>query len=70
MKKTRPLTIGDAAMQGPPALAEPPQATASPPAHPRRVLTLRNYVWIAGAAIVLFLGLRYLGPVLTPFGKR
>jgi predicted PurR-regulated permease PerM len=37
------------------------------PAHPPRVLTLRNYVWIAGAAIVLFLGLRYLGPVLTPF---
>jgi predicted PurR-regulated permease PerM len=31
------------------------------------VLTARNYVWIAGAAIVIFLGLRYLGPVLTPF---
>jgi predicted PurR-regulated permease PerM len=47
---------------GTPALAEPP---ASP--RPRRALTARNYAWIAGAGIVIFLGLRYLGPVLTPF---
>jgi len=67
MKKARPPTIGDAVTQTPAALAEPPQAPAPVPAHPPRVLTLRNYVWIAGAAIVLFLGLRYLGPVLTPF---
>ncbi len=31
------------------------------------MLTVRNYVWIAGAAVVLVLGMRYLGPVLTPF---
>jgi predicted PurR-regulated permease PerM len=41
-----------------------PEVTA--PA-PRRPLSLRNYVWIAGAALVLILGLRYLGTVLTPF---
>jgi predicted PurR-regulated permease PerM len=52
--------------QSPPALAEPPPTPGSPP-HPRRVLTPRNYAWIVGAAIVVFLGLRYLGPVLTPF---
>lgn len=52
----------------PPGLAEPPSVTpAEPPPRPRRVLTLRNYVWIAGAAAVIFLGLRFLGPVLTPF---
>lgn len=33
----------------------------------RRTLTLRNYLWVAGAAVVVVLGLRYLGPVLTPF---
>jgi predicted PurR-regulated permease PerM len=65
MKKPRPQTAGDAAVEPPPALAEPPAAPL--PAQPRRVLTARNYVWIAGAAVVIFLGLRYLGPVLTPF---
>ncbi len=40
---------------------------AESPAATRRALTLRNYLWIAGAAIVVVLGLRYLGPVLTPF---
>ena len=43
-------------------VAEPPD-----PPPPRRVLTVRNYVWIVAAALVLVLGLRYLGPVLTPF---
>ncbi|HEX4886225.1 MAG TPA: AI-2E family transporter [Casimicrobiaceae bacterium] len=33
----------------------------------RRPLTVRHYLWIAGAAAVLFLALRWLGPVLTPF---
>lgn len=33
----------------------------------RPPLAARNYLWIAGAAIVLFLALRWLGPVLTPF---
>lgn len=58
MNETRPPTAIDT--------AAPPEP-AAPPAHPRRVLTPRNYVWIAGAAVVLFFGLRYLGPVLTPF---
>ena len=44
-------------------------ATDAPPAAPppRRALTVRNYAWIAGAALTIFVGLRYLGPVLTPF---
>lgn len=33
----------------------------------RRPLTLRNYLWLAGAALVVVLALRFLGPVLTPF---
>jgi len=52
------------AQEAPPALAEPP---AAPAPRPRRVLTPRNYMWIAGAGLVIFLGLRFLGPVLTPF---
>ncbi|MEO8509044.1 MAG: AI-2E family transporter [Betaproteobacteria bacterium] len=44
-----------------------PGEAASVPPPPRRVLTVRNYVWIAGAEAVLVLGMRYLGPVLTPF---
>ena len=32
-----------------------------------RPIAARQYLWIAGAAIVLFLALRWLGPVLTPF---
>ena len=66
MNETRPPNAVDGAAT--PVLAEPPaQAPAEAPARPRRVLTPRNYVWIAGAAVVLFFGLRYLGPVLTPF---
>jgi len=44
-------------------------ATNAPPAAPapRRALTVRNYAWIAGAALTIFFALRYLGPVLTPF---
>src|SRR5689334_22693965 len=57
-----PPSLPTQGTQSPPALAEPP-----PPAPTRRVLTPRNYAWIVGAAIVVFLGLRYLGPVLTPF---
>ena len=44
--------------------AEPPDA---PPPRVHRVLTLRNYLWLVIAAVVVVLGLRYLGPVLTPF---
>lgn len=56
--------------------AEPPAApevtvvvapVVDEPARARRALTVRNYLWIAGAAAVIVLGLRYLGPVLTPF---
>jgi predicted PurR-regulated permease PerM len=36
-------------------------------ARPRRSLTLRHYAWIIGAALVIGLGLHFLGPVLTPF---
>lgn len=69
MTDPRPLPPKDAM----PAPAATPTSTvvvdgepaAMPP--PRRVLTVRNYVWIAGAAAVLVLGMRYLGPVLTPF---
>ena len=53
---------------GTPSIAEI-LATDAPPAAPppRRALTVRNYAWIAGAALTVFVGLRYLGPVLTPF---
>ena len=67
MNETRPTTTAGAPTQAPAALAEPPSAVPPAPARTRRILTARNYAWIAGAAIVIFLGLRYLGPVLTPF---
>ena len=38
---------------------------AAPPA--RRPLTWRSYLWLVGGAIVVFLLLHWLGPVLTPF---
>jgi len=34
---------------------------------PKQPLSPRHYLWIAGAALVVFFGLRYLGAVLTPF---
>ncbi|MFO1325272.1 MAG: AI-2E family transporter [Burkholderiales bacterium] len=55
MNETRPNTTDAPGEESPPS----PRL--------RRVLTPRNYLWLAGAALVLFLGLRYLGPVLTPF---
>ncbi|HEY2816057.1 MAG TPA: AI-2E family transporter [Casimicrobiaceae bacterium] len=36
-------------------------------ATPRRPLTLRHYVWIIGAALVIIAMLHWLGAVLTPF---
>jgi predicted PurR-regulated permease PerM len=44
--------------------AERAEGTAVPP---RRPLTLRNYLWLIGAALVLLLALHWLGAVLTPF---
>ncbi|MEO8755370.1 MAG: AI-2E family transporter [Casimicrobiaceae bacterium] len=41
--------------------------SALPAAPARRALTPRNYLWLASAALVVLLALRYLGPVLTPF---
>jgi len=58
MNETRPTPQDER------ALAEPP---AVPPPHAHRPVTVRSYLWIVAAALVLFLGLRYLGPVLTPF---
>ena len=46
----------------PPVIEVPADAVAA-----KRPLTWRNYLWIIGAALVLFFALRYLGPVLTPF---
>ncbi len=54
-----PQPVADGALT---PVGEPPD-----PPRPRRTLTVRNYVWIVAAALVLVLGLRYLGPVLTPF---
>ncbi len=55
----------------PPAAADATVVAAPVPGPPvldaKQRLTLRNYLWIAGAAIVIALGLHYLGPVLTPF---
>jgi predicted PurR-regulated permease PerM len=34
---------------------------------PRRPLTLRNYAWLIAAALIVIVGLEWLGPVLTPF---
>jgi predicted PurR-regulated permease PerM len=63
-----------------PAATDAPELSAATPAPeavaalradetalPRRPLTLRNYLWLVFAALVLVLGLRWLGPVLTPF---
>jgi predicted PurR-regulated permease PerM len=33
----------------------------------RAPLTLRHYLWIVGAVVVVFAGLHWLGPILTPF---
>ena len=41
--------------------------TEAPAPRPKQPLSPRNYLWIAGAALVVFFALRYLGAVLTPF---
>jgi predicted PurR-regulated permease PerM len=40
---------------------------AAPPPVPRRPVTIPQYLWVVGAAIVVILALHFLGPVLTPF---
>ena len=45
-------------------------AIDAPPAEPvrrRHPLAPKHYLWIVGAALVIFLALRWLGSVLTPF---
>ncbi len=62
---TQPLPpVPDAAPSSRPAEGA---ADAAPARPARRPLTPRNYAWIAGAALVVVLALRFLGPVLTPF---
>lgn len=56
----------------PPTSAQPPPSSATTGADdatpkPPRMLTVRHYVWIVVAAIVVFVLLRALSPVLTPF---
>jgi predicted PurR-regulated permease PerM len=47
---------------------EPPvPAPAAPPPVPRRPVTIPQYLWVVGAALVVILALEFLGPVLTPF---
>ena len=46
------------------AIAEPPPAETL---RMRRPLARRQYLWIAGAALVVVLALHWLGAVLTPF---
>ena len=49
----------------------PDEPTSPPPPAPppvaRRPVTIPQYLWIVGAAIVAVLALHFLGPVLTPF---
>ncbi len=39
----------------------------APAPHRRHPIALKHYLWIVGAAAVVFLALRWLGSVLTPF---
>src|SRR5512142_1853489 len=57
----RAVPIGDV----PPSPAPGNETLAPPPR--RHPLAPKHYLWIVGAALVVFLALRWLGPVLTPF---
>src|SRR6266540_1383000 len=48
----------------PPPVAE---ADVDVPTRRRTPIAARHYLWLLGAAIVLFAALHWLGPVLTPF---
>lgn len=46
----------------------PDEPAATSPVEPaRRPVTIPQYLWVVGAAIVAVLALHFLGPVLTPF---
>lgn len=46
----------------------PDEPAVPPPVEPaRRPVTIPQYLWVVGAAIVAVLALHFLGPVLTPF---
>src|SRR5207237_7185494 len=50
-----------------PALLSSDVRLHAPAAPSRTPLTLRHYIWIIGAAVVVIACLEWLGPVLTPF---
>src|SRR5947207_5983822 len=62
----RPAAPSEADLEEPALLSSDvrPHAAAPPSRTP---LTLRHYIWIIGAALVVIAGLHWLGPVLTPF---
>src|ERR1700738_2203074 len=64
---SNPSGIRTAAADAPPTDEDIVATAAAAAPKPRRILMLRNYAWLAGAAVVVFFGLRYLGPILTPF---
>ena len=46
---------------------EPAADAAAAPGVPRRLVTPRQYLWVAGALAVVSLALHFLGPAITPF---
>ena len=46
---------------------EPAADAATAPGVPRRLVTPRQYLWVAGALAVVSLALHFLGPAITPF---
>jgi predicted PurR-regulated permease PerM len=59
--------VASAAPSLPEAIAAHASGLATARGAKRRALTVRNYAWIAAAAIVVALALHFLGPVITPF---
>jgi predicted PurR-regulated permease PerM len=62
-----PASVPNAASPAASVLPAAPDSPLDPAAPGRRPLSWRSYVWVAGAAVVVLLALRWLGPVLTPF---
>src|SRR5207237_192842 len=67
MTKPDPLSPASDEGEPAPALLSSDVRLHAAAASPRKPLTLRHYVWIIGAALVVIAGLHWLGPVLTPF---